>query len=264
MSTGEALHDCILGLDFDGVLWDSVGECLLCTRETLVREYGKSAPSDAVAEAFRRGRWLVRTGGDFLLVYELASSDPERDFEAFSKADFQALREIHRERLAAFETRFYAMRRRLREEETESWLHSQQPYSAVVAQFPLLRQAFREVVLITTKDAPSAHMLLKSAAIELPIWSRENGVDKGEQVLDLCRKRQHQPDRVILIDDLLENLEQVARVGARGCLANWGYNTTAERAASQQQGYTVLNSTNLLAQLGVRPGDHGRGMGRQD
>lgn len=240
----------ILALDFDGVLWDSVGECWLCCTETLKVDFGKAVSSDsAVQDAFHRGRWLVRTGGDFLLVYELAIEDPKRDFDAFTKADFQKLRESESKRVAEFEKKFYARRELLRENETQRWLDSQKPYPEVVAQFAGLKEAFDEVVLITTKDGPSARKLLESADIELAIWSRETGVDKGEQILDLCKKRNHTPDKILFIDDLLENLEQTRRVGTPGFLAEWGYNNPAEQKAALDEGYKVLKSHDLVGQL---------------
>ena len=245
------MKDYILGLDFDGVLWDSVGECYLTLGETLLLE-GTQVPQEGpIPEAFRRARWLVRTGGDFLLAYELATADPGRDFEAYTKEEFQALRDLHRDRLQAFEVKFYAQRQHLRQHQSERWLAAQAPYQAVVDQFEGLRSAFREVVLMTTKDGPSARQLLASAGIELPIWSRENGVDKGEQALDLCRQRGHQPDKILFIDDLMDNLDQVRRVGTPGFLAAWGYNTPGERQLALKDGYGVLQIDDLRGQLAV-------------
>jgi phosphoglycolate phosphatase-like HAD superfamily hydrolase len=246
-TTDTNLKSYILALDFDGVFWDSVGECWLC----LVGAFQQLGwPVDlSLRQQFLSGRWLVRIGGDFWLVYWLAEQRPGINFDSFTKEEFDQLREEHKATMAAFTPKFYAERERLRTQEIQHWLGSQPAYPQFIQQFQDLKDQFKEVVLITTKDGESARQLLKSVNIELPIWSKENGLDKGEHVLELCRTRGVEPDHVLFVDDLLDNLHQTQRVGARGFLADWGYNNSQERDEAAAQGFAVLRIQDLVTQF---------------
>ncbi len=246
-TTDINLKSYILALDFDGVFWDSVGECWLC----LVGAFKQlGLPVDlSLRQQFLSGRWLVRIGGDFWLVYWLAQNRPGINFDSFTKEEFDRLREQHKATMADFTPRFYAERERLRTQEIQHWLDSQPAYPQFIQQFQQLQQDFKEVVLITTKDGASARQLLQSVDIELPIWSKENGLDKGEHVLELCRTRGVEPKQVLFVDDLLDNLHQTQRVGAQGFLADWGYNNSQERAEALAQGFGVLKIQDLIGQF---------------
>lgn len=244
----SGFSDWILALDFDGVIWDSVGECFVMARRAYQEIHQRAyASSD---EAFRAGRWLVRTGGDFLLVLELAHALPPEELLRYSKSAFQAARVARAEELSHFEKVFYRLRLECREQHFQEWTSFQQPYAGFLAQYPELKQAFRATVLCTTKDEASARGLLASGGLEMDIWGREKGVHKGDQIRSLCAQFNQAPERIVFIDDLLENLEQVHPCGCRCLLADWGYNTPAEQQLARQAGYRVVSLPNLLSQLG--------------
>ena len=238
--------DWILALDFDGVVWDSVDECFataVTTYKNLFHEdcSGLEAP-------FRKGRWLVRGGWDFMTVLNMARENPDRDWDAVAKDYFSGRRdqEPHGKE---FEAEFYRVRAEQQHDSPSAWAASQKPYEGFVAQLPALREAFREVVLTTTKDEKSAHMLLATAGIKMSVWGREHGTQKGAQITDLCSQRSLAPNKVVFIDDLMDNLEQVSPTGAHGFLAGWGYNTERERERARSAGYRVLEQENILQQL---------------
>ena len=228
----------ILALDFDGVIWDSVGECFVMARRAYQNLYG--LPCSDLEAAFRRGRWLVRTGGDFLLILQLAMADPERDLTTFPRAEFARLQAEKASECLEFEREFYGLRQRCRDQEWKEWVSYQQPYPHFLNQLREVQDLFTETVICTTKDAQSARLLLASAGLDWHIWGKELGVDKGEQIRDLCRQRNCAASDVFFVDDLVENLEQVAPTGARCALAAWGYNTPAERERARKEGLPVL------------------------
>lgn len=228
----------ILALDFDGVIWDSVGECFVMARRAYQNLYG--LPCSDLEAAFRRGRWLVRTGGDFLLILQLAMADPDADLTSFSRAEFARLQAQKQTECLEFEREFYGLRQQCRDQDWKSWVSYQNPYPHFLQQLQEARDLFDEVVICTTKDAQSARMLLSSAGLDFHIWGKELGVDKGGQIRDLCAQRGCRPEDVLFVDDLVENLEQVAPTGARCALAAWGYNTPAERERARQQNFPVL------------------------
>jgi phosphoglycolate phosphatase-like HAD superfamily hydrolase len=239
--------DWVLALDFDGVVWDSVNECF----ESACVAYQNLHQVDCkkLEKPFRAGRWLVRCGGDFYVVLKMALENADRNWEHVTKAEFTALKEANSDQVKAFETEMYRVRADRQKKDPDGWAASQKPYQGFVDQLPELKEAFQEIVLTTTKDEASAALLLGTAGIKMSIWGREHGVHKGEQINDLCSRRQVSATRIVFIDDLLDNLEQVRPTGAHAFLASWGYNTPDEQRAASEAGYGVLQQESILAQL---------------
>ena len=237
----------VLALDFDGVIWDSVGECFVMARRVFTEMYG--LPCSDLEAAFRRGRWLVRTGGDFLLVLQLAMADPDGDLTQFSKVQFEKLQHEKAAETEAFSREFYALREKTRDEHWNEWVSFQQPYPLLLQQVDDLRRVFDQIVVCTTKDTKSAQMLLASAGLELPIYGKELALHKGDQINALCKQQGVEPSQIFFIDDLVENLDQVRPSGAACGLAAWGYNTASERQRAVAEGYPVLEVFSLAQDL---------------
>jgi len=235
----------LLALDFDGVLWDSVGECFITARRAWE---ALGNPWPAVSEAaFRRGRWLVRTGGEFGLVVRLLQEDPQRDLEALSREQFLA--SGSGAFLKSFEEEFYLQRQRAQREEREVWLAAQAPYPAMLEEWPSLRDAFREVVICTTKDEASIRELLETADLKASILAKEFSLDKRDQMGFLAATRGIAPEQILFVDDLLANLDPVSETGVQVALAGWGYNTPAVRAQARARGIPVLQEGHVLEGL---------------
>lgn len=237
----------ILALDFDGVVWDSVGECYHMARRAVRSLWGEDPPE--CERAFRSGRWLVRCGGDFLTLLDLAATDPAGDLTGFSKTEF-VRRYSSDPRTDAFEKEFYRQRQQAREHEPQAWMAMQSAYPEFLSEISGLQAAFQELVVCTTKDEASARLLLETVGLRnLSIWGKEHGLDKGEQMRDLLHQRGLEASQVCFLDDLLDNLEQVQPTGARLFLADWGYNTPAEQEEARRRGIPVVGAKDLAAQL---------------
>lgn len=237
----------VLALDFDGVIWDSVGECFVMARRAYQNLYG--LPCSDLEACFRRGRWLVRTGGDFLLVLQLAMADPERDLTHFDHQEFSQLQQQRAEECQEFAREFYRLREECREQHWDEWCSYQQAYPSFLQQLPRLREQFAEIAICTTKDRESARQLLQSAGLEFKIWGKESGLHKGEQMRQLFQELGVDPGQVYFIDDLVDNLLQVAPLGVACGLAGWGYNTEIERQRAREQGFPVLEPFTLCESL---------------
>ena len=237
----------VLALDFDGVLWDSVGECFVMARRAYQNLYG--LPCADLEAPFRKGRWLVRTGGDFLLVLRLAMADPDGDLTTYPKEQFAQLQRDKAAECHDFAQEFYSLREDCRDHHWSEWLSYQQPYPLFLQQLESLRELFSETVVCTTKDSESARQLLESAGLVFPIFGRELATDKSEQIQALCQQFEVTPEQVFFLDDLIENLDQVRPSGAGCGLAAWGYNTPAERERARQAGYPVLDVFSVARDL---------------
>jgi phosphoglycolate phosphatase-like HAD superfamily hydrolase len=228
----------LLALDFDGVLWDSVGECFVIACRVYQELY--ALPCTDLEGPFRRGRWLARTGGDFLLLLQLALADPQVDLAEYEVAQFEELRHRRATECQEFARHFYAERERSRLQQWKQWCSYQQSYPQFLEQLGRLEGVFAGTVVCTTKDEASVHSLLATVNLQLPVYGRESTVDKGAQLKKVCADFGVGLSDVFFIDDLVENLEQVAPGGTHCGLAAWGYNTKAERERALALGFAVL------------------------
>ncbi len=237
----------LLALDFDGVLWDSVGECY----QVAIGAYQQELP-EGLEPAFRRGRWLIRCGPDFYVLLRLLEQDPERDLTTFNKDQFARLGEQWKAEAEEFGQRFYDLRRDLRDNDFEIWSGFQRPYSGFLEQLPRLKKLFPTIAICTTKDEDSVRQLLATQELELPVYGRDFSVDKERQIRAVAERFNVAPVKIFFIDDLMDNLHQVKPTGAQLMLADWGYNTPQEQEAADEEGIPVVSLTGLadrLAQL---------------
>lgn len=226
-----------LALDFDGVFWDSVGECYATARRAWHELHGEALPE--CERAFRSGRWLARVGSDFAVLLRLAAAHPEGDLSQFPRAEWE-----ERKRTCPdgqrFEQAFYRLREEARTQDFSSWAALQGPYPGFVAELPALRDAFGDPAIATTKDAASVEALLAPLGLSLIVLGREFSTDKRLQIGRLCDSWGVAPDQIWFVDDLLDNLRPVQETGARVALAAWGYNTPDERQEAEREGIPVL------------------------
>ncbi len=224
-----------LALDFDGVFWDSVGECYVTARKAYNQLYGTEAPQRE--QAFRSGRWLARVGSDFGLLLELTREHD--DLSRFPKAEWERQR-AEFPRSKEFEGLFYRIREEARNHDFATWVSSQGPYPGFLEELPALRAHFGDPAIATTKDAASVAALLAPLGLKLTVLGREFSTDKKLQIGHLCEGWEVKPADIWFVDDLLDNLRPVQETGARVALAAWGYNTPEERQVARDEGIPVL------------------------
>jgi len=119
----------------------------------------------------------------------------------------------------------------------------------MLAEWPELSGAFREVVVCTTKNEAAIRALLEEAGLQLPVLAKEFSTDKRDQMAFLAATRNVEPGQILFVDDLLRNLEPVGEMGVRVALAGWGYNTAAEQRRALELGIQVLQPGRILEGL---------------
>jgi len=236
----------VLALDFDGVVCDGRPEYF----ETAWRAYVATWPRpltsgrpDAVAERFAALRPLIESGWEMpLMVHALLAG-----------VDARALGDRHGWLEAApglmttagvtTETLGRALNR-VRDEwfarDSADWLAHHRFYPGVPARLIALLEGATQVVIVTTKTERFARALLTGADPRLSAVSvigREPGqpVPKPAILKRLADSYGLGADAAGLwfVEDMLETLEATAAradvAGVRLFLADWGYNTPADR-----------------------------------
>ena len=236
----------VLALDFDGVVCDGRPEYF----ETAWRAYVATWPRpltsgrpDAVAERFAALRPLIESGWEMpLMVHALLAGVDARALED-RHGWLEAAPGLMTTAGVTTETLGRALNR-VRDEwfarDSADWLAHHRFYPGVPARLIALLEGATQVVIVTTKTERFARALLTGADPRLSAVSvigREPGqpVPKPAILKRLADSYGLGADAAGLwfVEDMLETLEATAAradvAGVRLFLADWGYNTPADR-----------------------------------
>jgi phosphoglycolate phosphatase-like HAD superfamily hydrolase len=240
----------LVATDADGVIWDTVDECFHFAYSVFKKMEGEiSADPGYLRDKFREGRFLAKNGDDFYIILYLIKNNPDIDFNVIKLKDLVELREKLKDKLEIFAPGFYGERRKLQTEDPEKWLSLQTSYPGVPEQLPLIKANFLDLVICTTKDTQSINMLLEKERQAHLVLGREFSTNKPEQMRRLAEIYSIPPDRILFIDDLLENLLPVRKEGTHVFMAKWGYNNQLERKKAGNLAIPLLEMDKICSQL---------------
>jgi phosphoglycolate phosphatase-like HAD superfamily hydrolase len=252
----------LLALDFDGVISNSAPEAFVVALRTYVAMKEKSVLRDPSARVSGeaapaldvvRGHELYRPFLDLMPLgnraedYAVVLAAVETGRELSDQAAYDVFRaEIDLEWLRDYHKRFYKVRARLSSSDPEGWLRLMSPYEPFLG---VLRRRKDDVVLsvATAKDRGSVRKLL--AAYGIDGLDKETGVSKSAHLEHLQRKFGWKFSDMAFIDDKVNHLDDVGRLGVRCALATWGFNGPREEALARAAGYLVCTLDDVEEQL---------------
>lgn len=243
-----------LVLDFDGVISDSAREAF----EVALRTYGDLSPESTLAqrdrealyEGFLEAMPLGNRAEDFGTV--LAALEQGRPLP--DQAAYDAFRaERGTDWLERYHRHFYEVRGSMFETDPVGWRGLMRPYRPFL---DTLRRCAGTVpyAIATAKDRRSVDALLADYGVadlfapEL-IEDKEAGPDKSRHLELLAGTLELPFPEMTFVDDKVNHLDAVAKLGVRGALAGWGYNGPREHRLARERGYLLLsfdNSDELL------------------
>jgi len=244
----------LLALDFDGVLCDGRREYF----QSAWRAYGQiwtdaeTLPPPQLEQPFYRLRPVVETGWEMpLLLRAMLLEYPEADLlENWSTI---ALELLATERLtqSLLQAALDGQRDAWMKTDLAEWLHLHRFYPDTIARLQAAIADGVSVVIITTKESRFVAQLLQEAGItQLPqIFGREQQRPKR----DILRELQPVGESAIwFVEDRLKTLQNVQQqpdlAQVELFLADWGYNTPAERTLAQQDDRIHLISLEQFSQ----------------
>jgi phosphoglycolate phosphatase-like HAD superfamily hydrolase len=259
----------LLALDFDGVISDSAPEAYVIALRSYVALRpdsplasllaplaGEAAPAPAAvcgADVYRAFLALMPLGnraedyGVILSALETRERVPDQATYDRLYARFDA------RWLRAYHLQFYRERHALAERDPCGWRALMRPYTRFV-EVLTRRAADTRLAIATAKDRPSVLALLRAYGIEAlfdpgDVLDKEAGVSKTAH-LELLQRR-HGVDfaEIAFLDDKVNHLDSVARLGVRCGLACWGYNGEREATLAHARGHLVCHLDDVEAQL---------------
>jgi plasmid maintenance system antidote protein VapI len=218
----------ILALDFDGVINDSLDECLISSYNAwqVIEKSGHWAYSNAdipqtIVDCFRANRYLARNGAEFWLI--LMASKLASD--TITAEVFEQLRQEHSSFLHTFEQIFFDVRNRYRTEDMERWLNLHTRYDQSKERWAdLLSSTICHIV--TTKDLASVKLFNQHWELgirEDNLWTRELDLPKSEIIELIADRANCTTDQIYFVDDHPDQVAIVASTGANYYWASWGF-----------------------------------------
>jgi phosphoglycolate phosphatase-like HAD superfamily hydrolase len=235
----------ILALDFDGVICDGMAEYWQTAWRTYTQvwQLDRLEPSPGVAEKFRELRPLIEVGWEMpVLIRALTLGiSTERMHSSWQRIRDRILADG---RLSGVKVsqQLDSVRDSWIQQDPASWLRLHQFYPGVIEMLKELPARKIQPVIITTKESRFVTQLLQDQGIELAsefVWGKElkrSKIDSLKQILDRGSKKS---PTVWFVEDRLSTLAKIATQpeleSVKLYLAEWGYNTIAEREAALQQ-----------------------------
>jgi phosphoglycolate phosphatase-like HAD superfamily hydrolase len=233
-----------LVLDFDGVIAQSAPEALWvalrCYRQLIPESPLPQRDQRELYPAFVELMPLGNRAEDFGVALQALDrgvkiADQESYDAFYNTIDPAWRREFHQ--------RFYEVRAAFAAADPAGWRALMPPYGAFLE---LLRRHAGDLrlAIASAKDSASVRALLASYGVadlfapEL-ILDKDAGVHKTSHLEHLHRLLGLPYAQLTFVDDKVNHLDEVSRLGVRCALAAWGYNGPRERALARAHGHLV-------------------------
>ena len=213
----------VYALDFDGVVIDSINECLNTSYEALTlieRENGRLLPQYPSLEQiklFKARRGLVRPSRNFLALWEWVLNFPDLNH---SQESFESFATSYSDKLFKFENAFHYIR-------SEMLNGNPQMFIKENPLFPDVKELWNELpkplYIVSTKDEESISVILKFHNLNISgIYGRGTG-SKVQTIENLAKFHSVSIGKTFFVDDNSQHALDVQANGAQVGLALWGY-----------------------------------------
>ncbi|MBD6619624.1 HAD family hydrolase [Komarekiella sp. 'clone 1'] len=246
----------ILALDFDGVICDGLIEYFEVAWRTYYQIWSPAndTPPDDLALRFYRLRPVIETGWEMpVLIKALMEGIPdEKILQEWVTIAPQILLDDNLQ-ARDISAKLDNLRDQWITTDLEGWLSLHRFYPGVLEKLKLT-VASAKVYIVTTKEGRFVQQLLQQEGVNLPpkaIFGKEVKRPKYEILRELIQAADEKAVNVWFVEDRLKTLQLVQQQtdleDVKLFLADWGYNTQAEREAAQNDPRIQLLSLSQFA-----------------
>lgn len=234
----------ILALDFDGVICDGLQEYFATAWRTYCEIWSPASkiPPNDLAARFYPLRPVIETGWEMpvlikALLRGMAATEILQQWNVIASSILQA----DGLNAADIATKLDQIRDEWIRTDLASWLSLHKFYPGVVEKLHAVTNSSLELFIITTKEGRFVTQLLQQHGLQLSeknIFGKENKRPKQEILRELIAAAPaNAAVSVWFVEDRLKTLQSVQQqpdlAAVQLYLADWGYNTTTERATAQ-------------------------------
>jgi phosphoglycolate phosphatase-like HAD superfamily hydrolase len=248
----------ILALDFDGTLCDGMAEYWQTAWKTYqsIWPAPHPEPTAELEGQFRQLRPLIEVGWEMpLLIAALIEGKPISSLETTWPQTRERLLAAARLSASEIADRLDTIRDEWIDRDLAQWLSLHQFYPGTIEMLGSLRDRHIHPLIITTKEGRFVNQLLQRSGVDLPsdaIWGKECQRSKAASLGRLLAMSD--VTEIWFVEDRLPTLWNIAQQpqlqAVKLYLADWGYNTAAERSAVVAQTRIQLLSLAQLPELG--------------
>ncbi|MEH2157330.1 HAD family hydrolase [Nostoc sp.] len=247
----------ILALDFDGVICDGLIEYFEVAWRTYCEIWSppNDTPPDDLALRFYRLRPVIETGWEMPVLIK-ALVDGISDEKILHEWVSIAPQLLLNDKLQAREigAKLDQQRDKWITTDLGGWLSLHRFYPAIVEKIKLTIDSGVKLYIVTTKEGRFVQQLLQQEGVNLPpgaIFGKEVKRPKYEILRELIQSTEEKPVSLWFVEDRLKTLQLVQQQAdledVKLFLADWGYNTQAEREAAQNDPRIQLLSLSQFA-----------------
>lgn len=253
------LESDFLALDFDGVIADSIGECLVIGHNAygMYTQAGQricrleDLNETHLAEC-KRLRNFIRSGEDY--VYINLAIDSKARIQ--NQQEYDSFVDKHLNLKNTFYDLFYREREFFSSTKEDIWIQLNPLYKGM-KQFLLQYPSKERLFIITTKKIKYVLKILSGNSVYL---KKENcfcasGRDtKLKIVQSLLDGNNISSDDFHYIDDQVDTLIEVKESGVHCLLAQWGYTTPQQILRARDENIPGIQLHDFLIQFSAKPG----------
>ncbi|MEH1832007.1 MAG: HAD family hydrolase [Nostoc sp.] len=247
----------ILALDFDGVICDGLIEYFEVAWRTYCEIWSpaNATPPDDLALRFYRLRPVIETGWEMPVLIK-ALVDGVSDDKILHEWVSIAPKFLLNDKLQAREigVKLDNQRDEWITTDLDGWLSLHRFYPGVVEKIKLTLDSGVKLYIVTTKEGRFVQQLLQQQGVNLPvaaIFGKEVKRPKFEILQELIQSADNKPVSLWFVEDRLKTLHLVQQQAdledVKLFLADWGYNTQAERETAQNDRRIQLLSLSKFA-----------------
>jgi len=241
--------------DFDGVICDSVLECLLVTfnaYHTLTDpSFQRTLSLDVIPlkkqRQFRQLRAYLKGAEDFVPMYLAIESG----VTIRHQKDFDMFRATHTEQLLRYQQAFYAERDYLQQHEKTIWLGINPLFEGMKGALQACG-SFDSTYILTTKRQQDVVEIFDYQNIPFPadhILYRK-AAEKSQKLLEMIGEHGVAFEETIYVEDQVDFLVASGHHNIRSYLAEWGYVSEEQKAMAHQHNIPIISPpefANLLS-----------------
>jgi phosphoglycolate phosphatase-like HAD superfamily hydrolase len=234
----------LLALDFDGVICDGLIEYFQTAWQAYCQMWQplNETPPAGLAEQFYRLRPVVETGWEMpvllrSLLLEIPESELFANWSAIANEQAQAVGLTP----AQISTQVDHIRDEWIARDLDDWLEQHRFYPGIIERLQQWLSSSLAVVIITTKEQRFVLQLLQRQGLQMSatqIFGKELRQPKAETLRMLIAKLNDEQGEIWFVEDRLKTLQTIQRQpdlqNVQLFLADWGYNTEADRQIAQQ------------------------------
>ena len=249
----------LLALDFDGVICDGLIEYFQTAWRTYCQIWSPASQTytDDLTTSFNQLRPVIETGWEMpVLIRALLLEIPEEKIlQEWAKIAQQLLKEADLT-AAAIGTKLDQIRDEWIATDLANWLSLHRFYPGVVERLNSLHDIPVQPVIVTTKEGRFVRQLLLQHSVQLSdewIIGKESKRPKHHIIRELIAGRSGTPFQSLwFVEDRLKTLQSVQQQidldAVKLYLADWGYNTVAEREVARHDPRIQLLSLSQFVQ----------------